>query len=517
MVCQHRNCLKPYTYGCTDDILGFLCTECRAEWLKEEYTHRTGTTGFTFQNTDYWKQANNYKREDGVFQLSSNRTQLEKKACKLLKPGDHIAWNRKYGYYHHAIVVFVDYLNKNCFWVISYTSGTEHTSENTEGKGRIIMKWINMEEENGDLFRVDYLPEVTEVNTVELVLARSYARLGETKYSLLFNNCETFATFGKTGVSECCHWRHALENVTNMLFMEITRLSANRMAYLLIREITNRAVKEANKGKLIVEVSEFLKMANISPSRIGQGITIIAITGLMIWKIYKIYSKRRDGHMSLNAFIETAMQTIIQGLGPAIGFGFDGEIIEKLISSAVPGMETYLKTTLGSVIGALSRMFIGYFTGNLLVPKISQRITKKLVRDDKRIKRFNEIAPGDHIIHYGWILHQSCHAIVVGIDIDNKSENLKIRVIKNTYKKGVIKDCLMVKYALRKNQNTTDTCNDHEHIEIIDPIYKVVYSDDEANTSDKVVIRAKEKLGQSCYSMFRFNCKDFALWCKCKQ
>ncbi|AFZ45994.1 PspA/IM30 family protein [Cyanobacterium stanieri PCC 7202] len=36
----------------------------------------------------------------------------------------------------------------------------------------------------------------------ELVLERAFSRLGEQKYNLLFNNCEHFATWCKTGINE---------------------------------------------------------------------------------------------------------------------------------------------------------------------------------------------------------------------------------------------------------------------------------------------------------------------------
>lgn len=36
----------------------------------------------------------------------------------------------------------------------------------------------------------------------EVVVKRSFSRLGENKYNLLFNNCEHFATWCKTGISE---------------------------------------------------------------------------------------------------------------------------------------------------------------------------------------------------------------------------------------------------------------------------------------------------------------------------
>lgn len=52
--------------------------------------------------------------------------------------------------------------------------------------------------------------------TPEVVVRRAMSRLGEQKYNLLFNNCEHFATWCKTGVSESKQVRDLLPVLSTM-------------------------------------------------------------------------------------------------------------------------------------------------------------------------------------------------------------------------------------------------------------------------------------------------------------
>lgn len=47
--------------------------------------------------------------------------------------------------------------------------------------------------------------------SAEETVQRAYERLGEDKYSLLFNNCEHFAIWCKTGISQS----HQVEEIIN--------------------------------------------------------------------------------------------------------------------------------------------------------------------------------------------------------------------------------------------------------------------------------------------------------------
>ncbi|BFM39274.1 lecithin retinol acyltransferase family protein [Synechocystis sp. LKSZ1] len=50
----------------------------------------------------------------------------------------------------------------------------------------------------------------------EIVVERAQSRLGEQKYNLLFNNCEHFATWCKTGISESQQIRRFLPLIDNL-------------------------------------------------------------------------------------------------------------------------------------------------------------------------------------------------------------------------------------------------------------------------------------------------------------
>ncbi|XP_052814174.1 uncharacterized protein LOC128241271 [Mya arenaria] len=108
-----------------------------------------------------------------------------------LKPGDHIAWERSYIIWHHAIV-------ESCYgdqtlYVIEFSKEGEVLKVHTT-------KIENRTEINGRLFRINYPEPVIIGNSPVVVLDRAHQMIKQHEsYNLFSNNCEHLATYCKTG------------------------------------------------------------------------------------------------------------------------------------------------------------------------------------------------------------------------------------------------------------------------------------------------------------------------------
>ncbi len=111
---------------------------------------------------------------------------------KVLKEGD-VVWVQRIGYKHFGIYVGEDN-------IIHYTS--------TDNRENTIMQ-TNMSfflQKKTHWFVIDF-DELTNISnwsvfSAEETVKRAKSRLGEDKYNLVVNNCEHFAFWCKTGISE---------------------------------------------------------------------------------------------------------------------------------------------------------------------------------------------------------------------------------------------------------------------------------------------------------------------------
>ncbi|KAH3867275.1 hypothetical protein DPMN_030401 [Dreissena polymorpha] len=483
-----------YTDEDNDEPLGFNCSECSQEWLKEEYVSDAGNTTIIFHGQEYKQKLNKIEDVDGVFQITASRTKLEKdNCCSILRSGDHITFRRPYVIYHHLIVVEADQSN-NTLKVIHYTDNN--------GETQIIESDINIEKELGDLYRIDYSNEITNKNSPKLVMARARSRVGETKYKFLKNNCESFAAYCKTGISECRQVKWFMGKVVEALGITATRIAteSTNLVGVLARKVTNDITRFVFNIAGKVTFPGVLEKISMSCNSVGAGIVIAMETGYLVWDLSKMYLKRKNGDMSRRNFIEMAAQRFSEAFGSmglTIGLGLAGSelggLVGAVVGSAFPGVGTAVGVFIGSVLGGLLGSIAGRAFGSAVGPFVGKLITTVIKTDDKALKNIKEIEPGDHIVLCRWFLHPRCHAIVVDIDAD--STNPKIRVIRNKYEKGVVE----------------------EWVAFRDPTYKVTYREYETYHPDLVIERARSKLGQNNYSIVLNNCKDFAKWCKVKQ
>jgi len=113
----------------------------------------------------------------------------------MLKPGDHIAWHRPCGIWHHAIV-FDTYISPTYkqVEVVHYNAGIMKLSE---GYVSIRREWLDVDVEDKNLYRIDYDSSTCFPPTT--VMARACVRMQEANYNPFKNNCEHFARWCKTG------------------------------------------------------------------------------------------------------------------------------------------------------------------------------------------------------------------------------------------------------------------------------------------------------------------------------
>jgi hypothetical protein len=127
--------------------------------------------------------------------VHSARTKIPnvREVADYLKPGDHIAWHRQLGYWHHAIVTEITSIGIR---VIHWYSAVCENPECTIKEQR-----IDLQSQNGSLYRMDYEEKIVKANPARLVIARARSRISEKGYDLIRNNCETLASSCKIGVA----------------------------------------------------------------------------------------------------------------------------------------------------------------------------------------------------------------------------------------------------------------------------------------------------------------------------
>ena len=190
--CGSSENLRFTRYYFQGELLGVCCTDCQQEWLQRRFTEDADTmlrfrTGTVFH--DLWKYTTPELKVDRAFQVHSDRTPIRNKNIfsEYFEKGDQVAWHRRKGIWHHAIVTDIDARN-----------GKMEVIHN-DGKG-IKREWKTVTSESGTMYRINYESILKMCNPPELVIARAQSRVGDNKYKLFKDNCETFATFCKIGV-----------------------------------------------------------------------------------------------------------------------------------------------------------------------------------------------------------------------------------------------------------------------------------------------------------------------------
>lgn len=202
------------------NLLGKWCKKCKTEWLTREY-HNGKSDSTDGAIADGFKRL--FKRsppeleENTALKIQARRTKISYEKLGTLRPGDHISWERQLGHLHHAIVVRV--IEATCqndakIVVINWTK-TGSILCGFDGI-EIVQETLSGAENHDSLFRVDYPKEICRENNPKLVLARARSRIGDKGYGALSDNCETFATYCKTGVAksrQAAWFKHKKEEI----------------------------------------------------------------------------------------------------------------------------------------------------------------------------------------------------------------------------------------------------------------------------------------------------------------
>ena len=245
----------------------------------------------------------------------------EVRQLKDLHRGDHIMWNRSKGYKHHAIVEHV-LLEPGRISVVHYNGPLPGTSGIN---GKIVAETLDpFAVGQGRLFVVEYVNPFPP----EEALRRAYSRYGEVQYGLVFNNCEHFATWCKTG--------HHISSQVG-------------------------AVKDC-----FVKYASACGKHMLSPSKLTKGyggyITVALMAGQEVMSCYEDIDKankdRREGRLSRDAYTEIVTQRVFRGLG-----GLGGMAAGLALDMFIPtkGIAGFIGGTLGGMIGEFAGKHLGTF------------------------------------------------------------------------------------------------------------------------------------------------------------
>ncbi|OWF37760.1 uncharacterized protein LOC110467060 [Mizuhopecten yessoensis] len=427
---------------------GVFCKRCKTEWLSDESTNPGPNSvrndlGVPRLRVYRSRHVCRYGlHENNVLLVQSSRRRIFD--LSELDVGDHIAFSRPYVVWHHCIVTRVD-ANDSTLQVINW--------QTDNGSIRIKEQLLDVSKEYGDLYKIDYTRDVQVSNPSRLVIARARSRLMETGYHIFHDNCESFATFCKTGISKSHQYIWLVAKAWEWLIH--VNVTVIKTGLSILARLASKAV-----GPVVVVIVECLILSS---------------------DIAKAYRERRNGNLSRNEYAKVAIRRMVEGIVTvaltiggifvAITICHTGIIIPCLVAGAC-GM-------IGMTCGKVGGTFLGNFIG--------RAITTCFKTDDRVVDKITDLVPGDHVVMSRTALHPRCHGILVEHDC-----HANIRIIRNTFKYGVVDEWLPFEK----------------------PLYLVTHIKEKCFPNETVVRRAKGQLGARRYNIATHNCKTFANWCK---
>jgi len=454
--CDNSDASKFRLYYDDDELLGAFCVKCGCEYLKETLLVSPSQENCLDLGKEHF-----YKRtvatdttDSSVHMVHPTRTEITNLSLGAdhLKPGDHIAWNRPYGIWHHALVTAVG-TERNKVRVIHWSSQKGERAQITE-------ELVDLKMQRGNLYRMDYNEEVIKGNPPRLVLARARSRLGDKGYHLFRDNCESFATFCKKGVERSQQVRWLRKGMVDQLKRALSSLTAKSCQLL----------KASIFPSVEVTTAEAIESIANNLQWIGFGLVVLMEGIITVIDIKKLYKDRKSGNLTRKVFIEEVTKRVTEAI-------FAGGL------AAAGGLVAGPAGIFVGIIGGTCGKLIGSWLG----PKIGRAITRFIKTDDKAVTKITELQTGDHIVLYRHFAHPRHHCIVLWHDGISK-----VNVIHNTYHDGV----------------------KQEWVDFVVPVYKVIYDEKDCHSDNEVLARAVSKLGESSYDLIKYNCKHFAAWCK---
>ncbi|XP_071790832.1 uncharacterized protein [Asterias amurensis] len=359
---------------------------------------------------------------------------------------------------------------------------------------------IRLDDQKGKLHRHEYGEEMTNANPTELVIARAKCRVGDKGYSVANDNCESFASQCKIGVAESSQKQWFCEKVK-----EVAEQSLNVITGYVLVHIGDIAgdVRNLADWELVEQVLNAQRQVGMSLEETLPGLSldnteayaIIAMAGFAcVLDMSESYKQRKQDELSLKDFAKTVTRKVSSALvcaGLAVYLG-QGDV-----AGPADGW-TFQFPGLGMSIGGFIGWFVGdsvsktavKSAGSFIGPPIGRAIARTIGNREVRIVDLN---PGDQIVVFTNLFHPRHHAIVVSCDQESK----QVMVIHSTYEKGIVE----------------------EEVDFREPVYRVIYNDQDCFPPDRVLARARSKsvLGVYEYSLVLNNCKHFAQWCKLKK
>lgn len=493
-LCGNNNPFKIRRYYTEQDqFLGILCEACNHEWLNEYAMPRDPedeVDGINLGGHNLHRHMPRARQFDADLQVNA-RTIVED--LSQLKPGDHFAYQRPYVIWHHGIVKRVDKQNRR-FEAIHW--------QKPNARCQIIKSWVNVDEENGQLYRIDYPEETSRVNKVHLVIARAVSMIGTLGYNFFMRNCEHFARFCKTGLGE---------SIQTHYFINLVRRSVRRAVQATYTRFATEVpvIIGRTAGKYLT--AEMVEKAVRGTNKVGAAVVVIFEGVFMIWDLSKIHKQRTGSEISFREYLKATITRTLEAvcaaggtiagamIGEAAG-GTTGAFIGAAVGTMFcpffgtavgAAIGTPVGVFVGGIIGGIIGGVLGHAGGTFLGHIIGGGIVSWIKHDDRAVKSITDLKEGDQIVFYCWALHPRCHAIVVGHDARRN-----VKVIRSTYERGVVE----------------------EWVEYKDPVYRVTYMVHEIVPVAETMRRARSKIGRpNDYNLLTNNCKHFAEWCKVRR
>ncbi|XP_033639638.1 uncharacterized protein LOC117300069 [Asterias rubens] len=481
-------------------LIGICCVPCGQEWLEDKYLFHPDLNNtrpsIEVYGTTLKKQLKVPVEKSPIFPENGFRQEIG--LSDVLKVGDHIAWERPYYIWHHAIVSAVNKVSSGVISVI-------HWNKVNWGccLKQIMEEEICLDDQKGTLHRHEYGEEMTNANPTELVMARAKCRVGDNGYSVANDNCESFASHCKIGVAESSQKKWFCEKVKEVAEQSIKAITGHVLVHIgdIAGNVGNLAewelVEQVANAHSEVGISLEESLARLSLNK-TEAYIIIAMAGFAcVLDLSESYKQRKQDKLSLKDFAQIVtlkVSAALVGAGLAVYLGRGG------VEGPADGW-TFQFPGLGMSIGGFIGWFVGdsisktavKSAGSFIGPPIGRAIARAIGGTDDRDVRIVDLYPGDQIVVFANLLHPRHHAIVVSCNQESK----KVMVIHSTYEKGIVE----------------------EEVDFRDPVYRVIYNDQDCYPPDRVITRARSKSvhGVYEYSLVLNNCKHFAQWCKLKK
>ena len=330
-------------------------------------------------------------------------------------------------------------------------------------------------EKERKVYRIHYDQSDRTTSHNKLVIARASSRIGDTGYNLLYDNCEHFSNFCKTGIRESLQTNLYLEWIKRTISQLLNEKNLNA-AYQVFYPLT--------KGEALKNIK-----------CVHAGIIIIIEGRTIIMEIKSIHSERNDGKITLIEFIELSFSRIICGLieiGITVCASFAGGNLGACIERSISADGTFMNEQIGIFIGSIVGGMVGSLPertlGNTIGKFLGNVLTHKFITyDDSAVNDINQLDLGDHVVFHPGLHHPRCHGIVTG---HNSVSHMML--LRSTYLQGVIE----------------------EEVKFGAPLYRIIYKEGESREIHETIMRGRSKLGTNEYNLITFNCKHFAQWCK---